>query len=125
MLHAGHMEHIRQSALICDRLVVSVVTDRFVNKGFIIQDERTRAFQVSMVKGVAEVVLCDEAGPWNLLRKLRPAIYVRKDEYSGKEQPEYAVAAELGIACEFTKTVPPHAREIIQRIWAMKGKIHE
>lgn len=122
LLHAGHMEHLKQAALLCDRLIVSVVPDRFVAKSFIINDERTRMFQVSMVKGVAEVVLCDDSGPWNLLRKLRPDIYVRKDEYTRMGQPEYAVATELGIACEFTKTVPPHAREIIQRIWAMKEK---
>lgn len=79
-------------------------------------------FQVSMVKGVADVVLCDEAGPWNVLRKLRPDIYVRKDEYMARKQPEYAVAEELGITCEFTKTVPPHAKELIQRIWEMKGR---
>lgn len=124
VLHAGHMEHIKQAALLCDRLVVSVVPDRFVTKKFIINDERTRMFQVSMVKGVSEVVLCEEAGPWDILRTLRPDVYIRKDEYVAKSQPEYAVAAELGIACEFTKTVPPHAREIIQRIWSMKGQ-HE
>ena len=121
LLHAGHMEHLKQAAAMCDRLIVSVVADRFVNKRFIINDERTRMFQVSMVKGVDEVVLCEDTGPWNLLRTLRPDIYVRKDEYSKMEQPEYAVAVDLGIVCEFTKTVPPHAREIIQRIWAKKG----
>lgn len=121
LIHAGHMEHIRQAALLCDRLTVSVVPDRFVTKWFLIQDEEARMFQVSRVKGVFDVVLCDEPGPWNLLRKLRPDIYVRKDEYMRMEQPEYAVADELGIACKFTKTIHPHAREIIQRIWSMKG----
>lgn len=125
LLHAGHMAHIEAAALLCDRLVVSVVADRFVTKRFIINDERTRMYQVSRVKGVADVVLCDEAGPWNVMRKLRPDIYVRKDEYVQMGQPEYAVAAELGITCKFTKTVPPHAREIIQRIWAMKRKFYE
>lgn len=122
LLHAGHMEHLRQAALLCDQLIVSVVPDRFVIKRFILNDERTRMFQVSMVKGVFDVVLCDDTGPWNLLRKLRPDIYVRKDEYVKMDQPEYELAKELGIACKFTKTAPPHAREIIQRIWTMKGQ---
>ena len=39
-------------------------------------------FQVSMVKGVDEVVLLNEPGPWELLKRLRPDIYIRKDEYS-------------------------------------------
>lgn len=107
----------------CDRLIVTVVPDRFVNKGFVINDERTRVFQVSMVKGVHEVILLDQPGPWDVLRLSRPDLYIRKDEYRDMLQPEYEVAKELGIECVFTVTVPPHARELIQRIWAMKGRI--
>ena len=120
LLHAGHMEHLKQCKYVCDRLIVSVVADRFVTKKFIIQDERTRAFQVSMVKGVDEVVLCEDFGPWDLLRTIKPTIYIRKDEYARQEVPEYAVARELGIKCLFTKTVPPHAAEIVRRIWDFK-----
>ena len=120
LLHAGHMEHLRQCAALAERLIVSVVADRFVTKTFIIHDERTRMFQVSMVKGVDEVVLCEAPGPWDLLRTIKPAIYIRKDEYAKQEAPEYAVAKELGIECAFTKTVPPHTKEIVQRIWGFK-----
>ncbi len=120
LLHAGHMEHLRQCKLVAERLIVSVVADRFVQKAFIIQDERTRMFQVSMVKGVDEVVLCEAPGPWDLLRTLKPELYIRKDEYAEQTAPEYAVARELGIACAFTKTVPPHTKEIVQRIWSFK-----
>ena len=120
LLHAGHMEHLKQCKSVAERLIVSVVADRFVSKKFIIQDERTRMFQVSMVKGVDEVVLCDEFGPWDLLRTLKPNIYIRKDEYSAQIPPEYEVAKELGIECLFTKTVPPHTAEIVQRIWSFK-----
>lgn len=77
-------------------------------------------FQVSMVKGVAEVILCDAAGPWDLLRKIKPDLYIRKDEYAKQDRPEYAVARELGIECVFTKTVPPHTKELIQRIWTLQ-----
>lgn len=120
LLHAGHIEHLRQCAKVADRLIVSVVADRFVTKKFIIQDERTRVFQVSMVKGVDEVLLCEDYGPWWLLETLRPDIYIRKDEYQNKTAPEYEVARRLGIECLFTKTVPPHTKEIVQRIWTFK-----
>lgn len=111
------MEHLKQCKYFSDRLIVSVVADRFVNKKFIIQDERTRMFQVSRTKGVDEVVLCEDFGPWDLLRSIKPDIYIRKDEYSEQTAPEYKVAEELGIKCLFTKTVPPHTKEIVQRIW--------
>ena len=119
LLHSGHIEHLRQCRNYADRLIVSVVADRFVTKKFLIQDERTRIFQVSMVKGVDEVVLCDEFGPWDLLRTIKPDIYIRKDEYDNQDAPEYAVARELGIKCLFTKTVPPHTKELVQRIWSL------
>lgn len=122
LLHAGHMEHLRQAEMMCDRLIVSVVPDRFVNKGFVINDERTRVFQVSMVKGVHEVILLNVPGPWAVLRRLRPDVYIRKDEYKEMREPEYEVAKELGIECKFTVTVPPHATEIINRIWDLKGR---
>ena len=120
LLHAGHLEHLRQCTFFADRLIVSVVADRFVTKKFVINDERTRMFQLSRIKGVDEVVLCDDFGPWDLLRTLRPDVYIRKDEYYKQGQPEYKVAAELGIKCEFTKTVPPHTAEIVRRIWDLK-----
>lgn len=117
------MEHLRQAAMMCDKLIVTVVPDRFVTKGFVINDERTRLFQVLRVKGVYDAMLCEEAGPWNELRHCKPDIYIRKDEYREMKQPEYAVAKELGIECRFTVTVPPSGREIVQRIWAMRERI--
>ena len=111
------MEHLRQCSSLCDHLIVSVLADRFVKKTFIIQDERTRMFQVSMINGVDEVVLCEAIGPLGLLQTLKPDLYIRKDEYSEQEAPEYEVAKALGIKCLFTKTVPPHTKEIVQRIW--------
>lgn len=122
LLHAGHMEHLRQCAALADRLIVSVVADRFVTKKFIIHDERTRMFQVSRTKGVDEVVLCEDFGPEVLLHSFRPNLYIRKDEYAKQEAPEYAVAKELGIECLFTKTVPPHTKEIVQRIWDLEQR---
>ena len=120
LIHAGHMEHLKQCAAVADRLIVSVVADRFVTKKFIIQDERTRMFQVSRCKGVHEVVLCEDFGPWGLLETLEPDIYIRKDEYAAQTAQEYEVAERLGIKCLFTKTVPPHTKELVQRIWTFK-----
>lgn len=122
LLHAGQMEHLRQCSFLCERLIVSVVADRFVTKAFIVNDERTRVFQVSMVKGVDEVILCEDLGPSGLLSRIKPDVYIRKDEYDHQARPEYAVARELGMDCAFTNTVPPHARELIQRIWDLKAR---
>jgi cytidyltransferase-like protein len=121
LLHAGHMEHLRQASMFADRLIVSVLADAAVGKLFVINNEQTRMYQVSRIKGVDDVILCRAAGPWELLRSIRPDVYVRKDEYQTRVQPEYVDANELGIECAFTTTAYPHAKEIIQRIWDLKG----
>ena len=92
VLHAGHLAHLEQCAAMSGRLIVSVLADRFVMKKFIIQDERTRMYQVSRVKGVDEVMLCNDLGPGYLLRTMRPDLYSRKDEYEEQIPPEYAIA---------------------------------
>jgi len=120
LIHAGHMEHLKQCKSHCDRLIVSVVADRFVTKKFIIQDERTRMFQVSMVKGVDEVMLCEDFGPEILLANIMPDIYIRKDEYWKQDRLEYVFAKNNDIKCLFTKTVPPHTKELVNRIWSLR-----
>ena len=122
LIHSGHMEHLKQCKSLCDKLIVSVVADKFVTKKFIIQDERTRMFQVSMVKGVDEVVLCEDYGPDSLLQKIKPDFYIRKDEYANRSAAEYKVAFQLGIHCLFTTTVPPHTKELVNRIWDMRDR---
>jgi len=123
LLHSGHMAHLQQARAFGDKLMVSVLADRFVvKKRFLLNDERERMYCLTRLRDVDYVVLCEAPGPEDLLRKLKPAIYVRNDEYIDQTKPEYAVVRELGIEVGFTRTVPPHTSEIIARILAQHAK---
>lgn len=119
LLHSGHIAHLQQARSFGDYLIVSIVSDKFADKGrALINDQRERMFSVGALKCVDEVVLCDAVGPQELLRRLRPYIYVRSDEYIDQSKPEFDLLKELGIAVGFTRSIPPHTTDLIARIVA-------
>jgi len=116
LFHAGHVNHLEQARNFGDKLVVSLVADEFVAKRKVIysQDERRAILQA--LSCVEDVLLCMAPGPEGLLRAVRPAFYVRNDEYLNQDRPEYKICRELGILIGFTHTYPPHTSDIIRRI---------
>ena len=89
-----------------DYLIVSVVADRFAEKGRLVQDEGWRVRMLQALRVVDQVVLSEaKDSPCDLLERLRPDVYVRGPDYVGQQRPDSAVAARLGIECAFTTTV--------------------
>ena len=120
LLHSGHIAHLMQCKSFGDYLIVSVVADVFVSKPQLIDSQLDRVFKVNALRCVDHVVLCEAPGPEYLLRRLKPCIYVRNDEYVRQHTPEYVTCRELGIQVGFTKTTSPHTSDLIQRIKAIK-----
>lgn len=117
LLHSGHIAHLMQCRSFGDYLLVSVLADLHVAKERkCIDDQLDRMFKVSSLRCVDEVILCNEPGPGYLLRTIKPYIYVRNDEYMYQNKPEYVDCRALGIKVGFTKTVPPHTTNLIERI---------
>lgn len=117
LLHAGHVEHLRQAREMGNTLIVSLVPDRFITKPkrpICSEDERTA--MLAAIKHVSIVRLCGGPGPQDLLRRYRPDLYVRGTDYVGRETPEDKVLRELGIELRYTKSVPPTTSEILERI---------
>ena len=118
MLHAGHVEHLRQARAMGDFLIVSVVPDRFVTKpGRPIYKEDERLTLLRAMKGIVNIAtLCDAPGPEMVIRSSRPHLYVRGSEYRGRAMPEDGVLRELGVEVRYTESVPPTTSQILQRI---------
>lgn len=117
LLHSGHIAHLMQCRSFGDYLLVSVMADKFVEKGReLIDDEKDRMFTVSALRCVDEVILCNGTGPMQILHNRKPYIYVRNDEYLAQDKPEYRVCKDLGIRVGFTKTVGPHTSTKVERI---------
>lgn len=122
LLHFGHIEHLRKARLFGDYLVVSVVADKFIFKGNMIfrqktiysQDERLGLLRA--LRCVDEVILCNAPGPEQIIKELRPAVYVRGADYVDKEMPESELLKRLGIPTKYTTSCPPRTSEIITRV---------
>lgn len=104
-LHHGHLEHLEKARAMGDRLIVSVVADRFLEKGRLVQDEKWRVKMLKALRIVDRVVLSDDIlAPCGLLEKIRPYLYVRGPDYIDQRRPDTDVCKRLGIGMAFTTT---------------------
>ncbi len=100
LLHVGHVATLQAARAMGDRLVVCVNSDDSVRrlKGpqrpLLSAEERVRV--LSALGCVDAVVVFDEDTPARALRSIRPDIWVKGGDYSGRTLPEVAVLAEWG-----------------------------
>jgi D-beta-D-heptose 7-phosphate kinase/D-beta-D-heptose 1-phosphate adenosyltransferase len=101
ILHAGHIELLRQAKALGDVLVVGVNSDRGAaagaHAGRPINSERDRLALVAALDVVDHALLFDDETPAELIRALRPDIHVKGGDYADMALPEAdAVAAGGG-----------------------------
>lgn len=83
ILHAGHLKHFQAAKKFGDKLIVSITTDRYVNKG----PNRpyfTTKLRAEMVKAlgiVDEVVISDSATAVKVIDEIKPDFYVKGPDY--------------------------------------------
>lgn len=124
LLHYGHIYYLEQAKNLGDVLVVSVVVNRFIKKGpkRPVFDEQTRANSLAALKCVDYVVLCRNFGPWDILNKIKPDIYVKgedskqqlEDPKSGLNKDKKIVESRGGVL-RFTKSLPIHSTAILEK----------
>ncbi len=92
ILHAGHIQFLRQAKALGDLLVVAINSDasarRLKGKNRPINSERDRAALVAALDPVDFVLLFDEDTPTEMIRLLRPAIHVKGGDYADEALPE-------------------------------------
>ncbi len=100
ILHAGHVQFLRQAKALGDVLVVGVNSDRSTQRlkgtGRPINNERDRMALVAALDAVDAVVLFDEDTPTELIRMLRPTLHVKGGDYADEALPEAEAVAEGG-----------------------------
>lgn len=86
ILHAGHVDLLRQAAGACDRLIVALNSDASVRrlKGTQrpVQSEETRAAVMASIKGVDVVVVFEDDTPLELIGELRPDVLIKGADYA-------------------------------------------
>lgn len=100
LLHAGHVEMLAAARRLGDCLIVCLNSDTSVRRlkgpGRPLQSEADRARVLRALRCVDAVAIFDEATPHNVLRRLRPHLWVKGDDYSAGELPELDLVRSWG-----------------------------
>jgi rfaE bifunctional protein nucleotidyltransferase chain/domain/rfaE bifunctional protein kinase chain/domain len=103
LLHAGHVATLRAARALGDRLVVCLNSDDSVrrlkgpSRPLVPAADRARVLEA--LACVDEVVVFEEDTPVEVLRTIRPEVWVKGGDYAGTETPEAAVMREWGGQC--------------------------
>jgi len=127
ILHIGHIEYLKFSRRQGDVLVIGLNTDRSVReqKGdkrpFVSEDERARL--ISALEDVGYVILFDELTPEKLIRRIKPDVLVKGEDWKEKGVVGREFVESYGgkvILAPFVKDVS--TTDIVSRILERSGK---
>jgi rfaE bifunctional protein nucleotidyltransferase chain/domain len=101
LLHAGHVDCLEQARVLGASLVVGVNSDASARRlgkgpGRPLNKQADRLSVVQALAAVSAAVLFDEDAPLNLLRTLRPEVYVKGGDYQLDRLPEAPLIASWG-----------------------------
>ena len=101
VLHRGHIESLKAAASLGRSLVVGLNSDagaRALGKGpdRPLNTEIDRAFMLDALHCVTMIVLFDESKPLELLREVRPDIYVKGGEHDVRASEEARLVESWG-----------------------------
>jgi len=126
LLHVGHLDYLEKARSLGDSLFIGINDDEAArrlksgNQPFIPAVERARL--VAALSCVDAAVIFDELTAINLIRDLRPDIYVKGGDYAHKELPERTVANEVGAKIILIDYLPNHSTtDLIQKILSTKS----
>jgi len=85
VLHIGHLKHLEAAKALGDVLVVTITSDRFVNKGpdRPIFSSEHRAELIASIGCVDYVAINDDEFAINAILSIKPNLYVKGTEYNG------------------------------------------
>ena len=113
VLHAGHLAQLRAARTHGDILVVGVNSDAGVRRlkgpGRPVNPLDDRLAVLRALTGVDHLVVFDEDTPAELMRLLRPDVYVKGGDYTEAMLPEAAVVREMGGEVRFVEYVRDHS----------------
>ena len=124
LVHPGHIMHLQAASDFGDVLIVSVTSDRFVNKGpwRPVFNERLRARTLASLEAVDHVVINDSPTAVDPIRALKPHVYVKgadyedaSDDLTGQIAAEADTVREVNGRIEFTHEESFSASNLINR----------
>jgi len=122
LLHIGHIKHFNQAKTFGDKLVVTITSDRYVNKGpkRPLFNEQHRLEAVAALGAVDFVALSDNATAVNEIKKLKPNFYCKGSDYknnkndiSGEITNEARATKKFGGKIVYTKDITFSSSKLI------------
>lgn len=101
VLHAGHVQLLRQAAGMGERLVVGINSDASAaalgkGPGRPYNTAEDRAAVLLALRMVDRVIVFDDPTPEALIRLVRPAVYVKGGDYTAEALPEALAVHDVG-----------------------------
>ena len=122
LLHPGHLTHFEEASKIADILVVSLTSDRYVNKGpgRPLFDEKMRAQSLNVIELIDFIVISDQPTAIEVLNSIKPDYYVKgpdyldaKNDVTGMISREKEIVESFGGKILFTKGFTSSSSTII------------
>lgn len=121
ILHIGHVTYLNQAKALGDFLVIGLNSDKSVKKlkgeARPINNQNDRKFLLENLKCVDMVIIFDEDTPVELIKQIKPNVYVKGGDYNMELIPEYSVVKEYGGEVKKLSFVPGYSTSnIIERM---------
>ena len=83
IVHVGHKRYFEEAKSLCDKLIVSITVDKFVNKGPSrpIFNQKLRAEMLASIEFIDFVVLSDHETSVNIINQIKPNLYIKGKDY--------------------------------------------
>ncbi len=128
LMHPGHIKYFQAAKRMGDILVVTVTSDRYVDKGpdRPVFNENLRAESIAALECVDYVAVNKWSTAEETLRLLRPHIYIKGQEFenledkTGKLQKEYDVLKEIGAEIRFTHEIVFSSTQLLNKYFFKK-----
>ena len=113
LLHPGHIDSLKRSAKLCDKLIVAVNSDRSVKalkgQNRPIQSESKRASILAKLPFVDAVIVFDENTPKTVIDALSPDILIKGGDYRAEEIVGYETVTKNGGTVEIIPLLEGHS----------------
>lgn len=122
LVHFGHIEHFVYARAQGDAVYVIIVGDKFVRKGpgRPLFAEGVRARWLASLEAVDYVVVNQDGGPYEVIKKIRPDVLVKGVSYHTEPTEGFlrdrALVESYGGRVAFAPE-PIHSTEIIQKMY--------
>ena len=114
LLHVGHIKHFKEAKKLGDLVVVTITSDKYVNKGpgRPVFNERLRAEAIAALEYVDYLAINNAPSAVNVIKKIRPNIYCKGPDYkisrndiSGQIKKEIKIVKRFKGNIVFTKDI--------------------